>query len=442
MEEQTLIFGAPKTIISNDDVTITFPSDGGYVAFRFEDSAKSGKDWETILKTSVILPAKAEKTFHARMNINSLSSRDSYARSLTKSFGKELPWTILLSDACAEMDRIAKEALGRDCKTCEDIEDEPVSFVIDGILEKDCANVFFGKGGSGKTFLSIRLALSLAGGFPCMGLNVKEKMSTIFLDYENNASTFKDRVSKLARFSHGFEQEHLKSLHYLNAKGIPLYEMKNEVKRLVQERNIGLLIIDSTALACGGAPESAENAIRYFNTINSLGITTLSIAHQSKADAGNYIFGSIFFQNAARNVWNVQNNDQEQEMNIIHGALIHRKCNDGRLLSPKGVRIYFGPDGVDISYESAYRYTTEMSMPARLLEFLKDGPKTKEEILEEFSDKNPAQIKSRLTEMRRDGRLENPERGVWKKAGQIARAPEVAKPLEGGQVRVDEEIFD
>ena len=65
------------------------------------------------------------------------------------------------------------------------------------------ANLLFSKGGIGKTFLALRMALSVATGEELFGFKPTKITRVLFLDLENSDKTFKDRLTELAQYVPG-----------------------------------------------------------------------------------------------------------------------------------------------------------------------------------------------------------------------------------------------
>ena len=82
------------------------------------------------------------------------------------------------------------------------------------------------------------------------------------------------------------------------------------VNRVVRDKQIKLVIVDSAAMATG-EPESADATAQYFRALAGLDTTTLTIAHVAKAGREREPFGSIFWrqcppvdlQGAQRSFW-------------------------------------------------------------------------------------------------------------------------------------------
>jgi hypothetical protein len=89
----------------------------------------------------------------------------------------------------------------------------------------------------------------------------------------------------------------------------PLIHEAERLKRLTHEHNLGFAIYDSIAPASDGPPEAAEVAAAYARAQRQIGIGGIHIAHINKGatEASEQMpFGSVFWFNLARSVWNAK----------------------------------------------------------------------------------------------------------------------------------------
>lgn len=410
-EEKEPRIGEPLVSRAGESVIVSVPVEDGASVFRFDTPVYAKNDLEVTLHCTVIIPGLTSRVFESRLNVYSNSSKESYTRQLSAAFGKTIPWVLVLSQACSTFAETFKKMQDEEKVYADQIEAVPTVDLIEPFLEENSPNILFGKGGSGKTWLALRMMMSLASGSDFLRERPAKTVKSLFIDYENSKETFRERINMMEPYVPGFLPEHRKNLAYLSPKGTPLHDLKDTIQRIIKEDGFGLIVLDSAALACGGAPEDAQVAIRYFNALSTLKVTTLTIAHETKAENGNYVFGSVFFHNSARNIWNVKV-DREQEEDVIHAGLLHRKCNNGRLRSPRAARIWFGPTGVDINWESPDRFQDEMGTKGRIIALLREGPKDLTSLCKEMDGVDRTTIKSRLTDLRKNGRVENND-GNW-----------------------------
>ena len=137
------------------------------------------------------------------------------------------------------------------------------------------------------------------------------------------------------------------------------------------------------------------------------------IAHETKngGEKSKTPFGSIFFYNCARNIWNVEKS-QEQGENIIQIGLFHRKSNNDCLSSSKAARIEFGQKTVNIIVGDERYWTKGLSLKSQILNELKDGVNKLDDIVTNLK-KDRTNIRARLNELKGYGLVDSPSRGYW-----------------------------
>lgn len=357
----------------NEVFVVRIPIEEGFAVFSYDEPTYSRGDLEAIVKCHVEIPGHSKRVFESRLNVLSGSSCESYARQLTASFGKEVKWPLILSEAGAKFKEAYRESASDDIVDASEIFPEKPTFLLSPFIEENAANLLFAKGGIGKTYLTLRLAMSLASGTDFLGSMPAKKVKTLFVDYENSRGTFKHRILTLGPYCEGFDEEAEKMLLYKNSMGLPLYEMKDALRRYVVENNVGMLIVDSAAPACGGPPEDAAVATRYFNALRHIGVTSLTIGHEAKADNGDWTFGSVFFTNLARNIWNMKSESEEGDT-VKHLGLTHKKFNNGPLSRP--VALKMADTGLGIEYTEDLAYLETKDSKAIILNELKEDEDT------------------------------------------------------------------
>lgn len=401
----------------NGSYTIGIPFDskgegGGCATFTFSEIERLRKTEENVyLKIDIRTDVGAKKkdpedhVFSARVNLASMSAREGIIRAVNRMTKTKTDFDTIFSRAIeilnSQLDQIQAGEWIEECS------DESVAPLFTPFIAKDSATVLFGKGGSGKTFIALRIALSISTGKPFIGYKPSEKCKILFVDYENNGGVTKDRIYKLCgdpSFNPSLEDIH-GSIKYLSSGGVPLQDLSNTIKAIISENGIGLVIIDSVALACGGEPEKADTAMRYFNTIASWKVATLSIAHETKSENHAYPFGSVFFWNCPRSIWNVQA-EQGADENSIEVALIHRKSNDAKLrTTPIPLKIKFEESAVSMVSGDIDTWESELSTSERIIKFLKTGGRQRYEIEEELSDRTKNAVRCSLKKLRNSGKI-------------------------------------
>lgn len=178
----------------------------------------------------------------------------------------------------------------------------------------DTPCIYFGDGGTGKSFLGLYAAGQLA----------LQGFTTLFLDYEMTAERHRNRLHQL------FGDDEPEGIRYLQAD-MPLVELARDLAVLIQAHRIDYLVVDSIAHACHGDVERNEIATGYMAVAQSLGIGSLHIAHVTKrgAHADERPFGSIFWHNSARETWSIARAPEYDRDDAVGLVMQQRKSNIG-----------------------------------------------------------------------------------------------------------------
>lgn len=410
------IFPSDK-VIKNDDGSLRMVFDveeGVRITLTFSEMEHSkGAAIDCVLMAVVHMNDRAWP-FSGHINLLSLSSRETFARQLGKSLDRKLPLEMFLSRA---IDGVLTYVRNQDSSVgFEEIDAKlPEKPLFDPILVQNAPNLLFGKGGTGKSYLGLRIAVSLATGVPFLGMAPVKMCNTLFVDFEDSPDEFYHRINRLiGGMGSSVELEQIMGkLRYMKPTA-PLHEILPALKKIVYQHRIGFVLVDSAILACGGEPEKADVAARYFATLAQLGVTTLTIAHETKAENHAYPFGSVVWWNSPRNIWNAQgldtdlDEDEEANLNMpIELGLFHRKSNAGSRSRMIAGRIEFGEGTVSVGFGNRAIWTKEVSVSTRILRFLRRvGVAGKKDIEGELSDVEKANVKQNLHRLVEGGKIE------------------------------------
>jgi DNA-directed RNA polymerase specialized sigma24 family protein len=175
---------------------------------------------------------------------------------------------------------------------------------------------------------------------------------------------------------------------------LPLADDLTEIQRAIADGDIGLIVVDSLGAACGGDLNSAEVATRFFSALRQLPVTSLLISHVSKAKETKEKtpYGSVYFYNFARNVFELRR-IQEAEQDEINLGVFHRKNNLGKLHYPLGFTIRFEPDKTLFQKQDIRdipEFLESLSNTARIEALLKRGAMSVAEIADELDMSAPS----------------------------------------------------
>ena len=270
----------------------------------------------------------------ARYNLSSTPAAASLSKYL-RGFVEAIDWQGILQPVSK-----LTVALWRQGEPLQDLSDEvaeePIVWSALPYVLQGHPNIIFGDGGTGKSTLALVLAMTLCGSTSYLpGIKAGRKYQFLYLDWESDAQEHRRRAKALGFFN--VERVSIK-YQYCSAT---LADMVSEIKRLCKEHSIDGVVIDSAAAACGGKPEEAESTLKFFGALRSLHVTSIVVAHNTKDGTQGKPFGSAFWYNYGRNIWEVRK-AQEPGEGQLHIGLYHRKINSAGLFKPRGLVLRFG----------------------------------------------------------------------------------------------------
>jgi hypothetical protein len=275
-----------------------------------------------------------------RLDLSSTRDRMNLARYLReRSPGHQPDWAGALELACLRT--IAAYRAGEPAIVLRDAQRPPdPDYLLPPLALGRLPTILFGDGGSFKSYLALAVAISVHTGQPILGLEPAATRRVAYLDWEMDAWEHRERMRALVG-------DPLPDLVYVACRR-PLVEEIDRLRRIIPQRDIGYVVLDSVGLACDGPPEAAEVANRFFGALRQLERGSLLIAHTTKADEGERPFGSTFWHNGARLTWYARR-QQEIGLAALTVGLFNRKANTGPLAAPLGFEIRFDEDRTRIS---------------------------------------------------------------------------------------------
>lgn len=283
---------------------------------------------------------------------------------------------------------------------------KPPTYLLHPFLPDRAVSILFGDGGSGKGYMSLLLALTVASGRELVsGYAPREAAPVVILDYESNEDDFFWRLDLLAR-GFGLHEVEMQTIRYVRMDS--LYTDAHEhVLTIVRELNAGLVILDSLAPACGSNAEGSNMAIDVMRQLRALNSAVLVIAHVSKASMESKNpapYGSVFVRNLARNAWAQRKVSETDDSMIV--CLQHTKHNIGRMHGTRFIEFQFGAESVRAQVATPRtrpELVDAVSLSERITLTL-TRPMTVNELAEQLSEK-PAVVRARLNELIRAGKV-------------------------------------
>ena len=261
-------------------------------------------------------------------------------------------------------------------------------FLVDRLLPYQQATVLYGDGESGKSITALFVAIAVATGkaLPHI-LPMREPGPVLYLDWE---TTWENQLARLGKMCQGLGIPIPPNIRYRRmTRSLPdeLRPVKQEIDRL----GAVLVICDSMGMACGGEPEKADTAIRFFTTLRGLGnVTSQVIHHVSWAEAEKEgvprSYGSIFIRNQARSMWAVRRAGVVGKAYADVGFW-HTKANDNVHFRSFGLHYEFGEEAITMSsvnIDSVPSLAVHAPLGDRIREVLGSEPLSPKDIAEEL----------------------------------------------------------
>jgi hypothetical protein len=295
-----------------------------------------------------------------------------------------------------------------------DITDESPRFLLAPFIDQHGITVLVGDGGTGKSLTALAMALALVTDEPVFGERPQAVGSVVYLDWEADEETHAERLWAICR---GLSVSVPGGgIHYQKMLS-SLPEAVASLRKKIMDVGASLVIVDSVGMARGGAPESAEETIKLFRAMRSLGVPILAIDHISKeskkSDAGGSDpIGSVYTRNSARLVWSMEGKQFEGRGDTVI-VFRNSKANFGRKERQRAFRYGFleGPGGRlasvtfdPVDWRDTEEFADKLPVKDRIVRALRASPLSRSEIAAAV-DITVDAARARLSELRRDGKV-------------------------------------
>jgi len=286
-----------------------------------------------------------------------------------------------------------------------EIKAEAPSFVIRPFLIRDGANIIFGPGGTLKSHWALVLCKCLTNNWLPPGNHDIELLETgvvLYLDWEDEIGPFLDRAKKL-----GID---LEKIFYMKCTK-PFIDILPEIQQVVKEINPVAVFFDSLGPAIsGGNAFSLETASAFFSAAKTLGKSFCIIAHPPK-HMHDTVYGSVFFENLARNIFQVDAFLPEPSFVIMQLSNKKASYYDGSLISYKILFAFLGTE-TDVRVERIVVSPKNLG-PSIVFLLEKHNRMSLKDLRLNLPAANESAIRKELLKLKELGRVDVDEDGHW-----------------------------
>lgn len=345
-------------------------------------------------------PGTPAKLYQAMFTFSGGRSQSTLAKTLagrTPLFAQET-WNRLVDQLCEHVFKIIDE--GEPVLEISSQKPIPFKWIINLLVPAGDPVVFYGKPGSGKSFLAQAMALAIESGEEIGEMVPTEIRHVLYLDWETRYDELSRRLFNLSQGAH-IALPGILYRHCFRS----LADDIEKIQSLILEKGINFIIIDSLGPACGPDLTASEGAIEFFNALRSLKLPAIIVAHRPKNQQASSIYGSVFFEILARSIYEVEAYQDAVNSNL-HLALYHRKTNSSQLQHPHGYRLIFDTDSVVIESEDLRdipEAQAKRPLASRIRELLLDAGMMDVKDIASSLDKPAGTIRKTLNRMRDEG---------------------------------------
>lgn len=335
----------------------------------------------------------------ARLELNSLSQREAWERRLKRRW-PGTNWDAVLDSFCAAVIQ-AEKRLDKPAILLRDaVRPAATGMLLAPLLLAGLPTIWYGDGGTAKSYLGLAAGLSLHLGVPIIGrLAPVRPLRVLYVDFEFDAWEHRERMRRLLRLLPDDPADTMPDIAYLDCRGGTIVNQMDRIRRAARDFGSEFLIVDSISFAAEGPLNDDETARLYYRVLGYIGLPCLSTAHVPKNGDQDAPFGSVHWKNLARLAWHFQVCESRDSNDLVL-KLTNKKWSTGGHAQPLGLTVQFRQLGIDIAVAEGEALVGQAEehwkrIASRLR--VENAPLTYEEIALALG-LEPAQVKARVND--------------------------------------------
>jgi len=366
------------------------------------DGLRQGRDGlkgEVRIESGPFAGGEFHPLVEARLELASLSQREAWGRRLrARSPGTN--WDAVLDSFCSAVIQAEKRLDAPAILLRDAVRPFATGMLLDPLLLAGLPTLWYGDGGTAKSYLGLAAGLSLHLGIPLVGrLTPQQPLRVLYADFEFDAWEHRERMRRLLRLLPGDPSDAMPDIAYIDCRGGTIVSQMDRIRAAARHHASQFLIVDSISYAADGPLNDDETARLYYRILGYIGLPSLSTAHVPKNGEQEAPFGSVHWKNLARLAWHFQV-CESQDSNDLVLKLTNKKWSTGGRAQPLGLTVEFRTPGIEIRQASGAALVGQADEQWKRIQSrlrVENGPMTYEEIALALG-LEPAQVKARVNE--------------------------------------------
>lgn len=314
-----------------------------FAEIEIDQVRRERETWHSWITVRTRAPGISPHLTEGSLNLAAIQSRSALARTV----GDRAPgvdWAGMLEMACILTVRAEREGAPFERAGSMPVETQS-PWVLEPLVRRASPTIAFADGGQGKSTTALFVAALVSGNISACGFTTHISGPVAVLDWETDRADVDDTYKKIRR---GLDVA-VPDVFY-RREVLPLHQTAPQIRRMIDQEGIVMVVLDSIGAAMGDDPENAAAVLRYFAAVRSLGVPSWNVDHVTKAGGQPKPFGSAYKHNSARLTFE-QRLSQQPGDDVVHLGIYARKANKGRLLAPFGLAVTYTEDAIRFARE-------------------------------------------------------------------------------------------